>query len=286
MSPSRSPRPAGTPISAPPDEGVPQQLLRLFPEPPARLSVEEVYAELDLSPGEAGRPYTVINTIGTLDGRGAVGGKSTPIGTEVDHRLMRNIRASVDAVLVGAGTLRSEDLTLTVDEPLIKRRRERGLKEQPLPIILTGSGDIPADRKIFRTSEDNVLIFAGSRTGQQNLAKLSELATIRTATATSFPEPEKILETLSGEFGIRRLLVEGGPSVNRSFLEAQLVDELFLTLAPKIAGGDPRSLVEGDPLPQDATSPSLVSIYLSNSEIYLRYQLTRRPEPGISTSFR
>jgi len=228
----------------------------------------------------------VINAVGTLDGRGAVGGKSTPIGTEVDHRLMRNIRASVDAVLVGAATLRSEDLTLTVDEPLIKRRGERGLKEQPLPIILTVSGDVPADRKIFRTGEGNVLIFAGSRTSQQNLAKLSELATIRTVTATSAPEPEKILETLSEEFGVRRLLIEGGPSVNRSFIEARLVDELFLTLAPKIAGGDQRSLVEGEPLPQDTTSPNLVSIYLSNSEIYLRYRLTRQPTPGISTGFR
>ena len=256
-----------------------RQLLRLFPEPLARLSVGEAYADLDLPPGEAGRPYTVINAVGTLDGRGAVGGKSTPLGSEVDHRLMRNIRASVDAVLVGAGTLRSEDLTLTVDEPLTERRRERGLKEQPLPIILTRSGDIPANRKIFRTNEGNVLIFAGSHAGRQNLAKLSELATIHTATETSAPEPEKILETLADEFGIRRLLVEGGPSVNRSFLEARLVDELFLTLAPKIAGGDPRSLVEGDPLPQDATSPSLVSIYLSDSELYLRYRL-------ISTSFR
>ncbi len=76
--------------------------------------------------------------------------------------------------------------------------------------------------------------------------------------------------------------------MNRSFLEARLVDELFLTLAPKIVGGDPRSLVEGEPLPQeDATSsPSIVSIYLSDSELYLRYRLTRRSRSGISTSFR
>ncbi len=263
-----------------------QQLLRLFPEPAARLSVEEAYVELDLPPGEAGRPYTVINTVGTLDGRGAVGGKSTPIGSKVDHRLMRNIRASVDAVLVGAGTLRSEDLTLTVDEPLTKRRGERGLKEQPLSVILTESGDVPADRKIFRTSEGNVLIFAGPRAGEQNLARLSDLATVRTATGTSVPGPEKILEMLADEFGVRRLLVEGGPSVNRSFLEARLIDEVFLTLAPKITGGDPRSLVEGEPLPPAAASPSLVSIYLSDSELYLRYRLTRRSGPGSSTSFR
>jgi 2,5-diamino-6-(ribosylamino)-4(3H)-pyrimidinone 5'-phosphate reductase len=256
---------------------VPQrQLLRLFPEPAVRLSVEEVYADLDLPPGVAGRPYTVINAVGTLDGRGAVGGKSTPVGSELDHRLMRNIRSNVDAVLVGAGTLRSEALTLTVGEPLAKRRRERGLKEQPLSIILTGGGDIPVDRKIFRASEGNLLVFAGAHASRENLAKLSRIATVRPAVDTAVPEPENILQTLTDEFGVRRLLVEGGPSVNRSFLEAQLVDELFLTLAPKIVGGDSRSLVEGEPLPQGATSPRLVSIHLSDSEFYLRYRLTRR----------
>jgi 2,5-diamino-6-(ribosylamino)-4(3H)-pyrimidinone 5'-phosphate reductase len=242
-----------------------------------RLPVEEVYTDLDLPSGEAGRPYTVINAVGTLDGRGAFGGKSTPVGSEVDHRLMRNIRSNVDAVLVGAGTLRSEDLTLTVDEPLTKRRRERGLKEQPLSVLLTQSGDVPADRKIFQASEGNLLVFAGAHARQENLAKLFRLAAVRPATDTVVPEPEKILETLADEFGVRRLLVEGGPSVNRSFLEARLVDEVFLTLAPKIAGGDPRSLVDGEPLPQGATLPGLASIYLSDSELYLRYRLRHTP---------
>jgi 2,5-diamino-6-(ribosylamino)-4(3H)-pyrimidinone 5'-phosphate reductase len=264
-----------------------QQLLRLFPQPAVKLSAEEVYADLDLPPGEAGRPYTVINAVGTLDGRGAVGGKSTPVGSEIDHRLMRNIRSNVDAVLVGAGTLRSEDLTLTVDEPLTKRRRESGLKEQPLSVLLTESGDVPAGRKIFQANEGDLLVFAGARASQDNLAKLSKLAPVRTTTDNTFvPEPKKILKTLADEFGVSHLLVEGGPSVNRSFLEALLVDEVFITLAPKIVGGDPRSLVDGEPLPQGTTLPSLVSVYLSDSELYLRYLLARRSGPASSTSFR
>ncbi len=247
--------------------------------------MEEAYADLALPPGEARRPYTLINAVGTLDGRGAVAGKSTPIGSEADHRLMRNIRASVDAVLVGAGTLRSEDLTLCVDEPLAKRRRQRGLEEQPLHIILSLSGNVPVDRKVFRTNgESKVLIFTGSHADHRQLAKLSDVATIRTATAPDALEPKKILETLVHEFGVRRLLVEGGPTVNHSFLEAGLVDELFLTLAPKIVGGDVRALVEGEPLPQHATAPSLVSVYLSDSEIYLRYRL--RHATLTSTRFR
>jgi riboflavin-specific deaminase-like protein len=234
-----------------------------------------VYAFLDLPPGDPGRPYTVINAVGSLDGRGAVGGKSTPVGSEVDHRLMRNIRANVDAVLVGAGTLRSEDLTLSVDEPLAKSRRERGLKEQPIPIILMGNGKIPTDRRIFRASSGSkeVMIFVGSSTRREDLAKLSEIATIRISTATDSPEPNEILKILADEFGVRRLLVEGGPTVNHSFLEARLVDELFLTLAPKIVGGDSRFLVEGKEIPQDGSSTCLVSVHLYDSEIYLRYRV-------------
>ncbi len=220
----------------------------------------------------------MINAIGTLDGRGAVGGKSTPIGSEVDHRLMRNIRASVDAVLVGAGTLRSEDLTLSVDQSLARRRKDHGLAEQPIPIILTGSGNIPSDRRIFRASgKSDVLILAGSQASPQRLSALSEMATVRMVTATNTPAPEEILETLAEEFGVRRLLLEGGPSVNHSFLEARLVDELFLTLAPKIVGGGLNSLVEGGPLPQHVTAPSLVSVYLYDSEVFLRYRLRRTP---------
>jgi 2,5-diamino-6-(ribosylamino)-4(3H)-pyrimidinone 5'-phosphate reductase len=256
---------------------VQQQLLRIFPEPAASLPADEVYAFLDLPPGDPGRPYTVINAVGTLDGRGAVGGKSTPVGSEVDHRLMRNIRANVDAVLVGAGTLRSEDLTLSVDEPLAKSRRERGLKEQPIPIILSGSGNIPSDRRIFRASNGNpVMIFVGSSTSREDLERLSDIATIRTSTLTDSPEPDEILKTLADEFGVRRLLVEGGPTVNHSFLKARFVDELFLTLAPKIVGGDSRFVVEGKEIPQDGSSTCLISVHLSDSEIYLRYRL-RRP---------
>ena len=194
---------------------------------------------------------------------------------------MRNIRANVDAVLVGAGTLRSEDLTLTVDEPLAKRRKGRGLEEQPISIILSRSGDIPSNRRIFRESGGGVLVFAGTRAACENFAAgLSELGeprrNVRTVSGGPTSRPERLLETLASDFGVRRLLVEGGPSVNRSFLEAGLVDELFLTLAPKIVGGDSVSLVSAStPLNTTDASPSprLRSAYLSDSELYLRYAL-------------
>ena len=186
---------------------------------------------------------------------------------------MRNIRANVDAVLVGASTLRSEDLTLTVDEPLAIRRAQRGLEKQPLSIILTASGNVSTDRKIFRDNRNGVIIFAGANADRQNTTKLSERASVHKAVGSSILEPGMILKTLTEEFGVQRLLVEGGPRVNHSFITSGLVDEIFFTLAPKIAGGDARSLIEGASLLPETASPSLVSVYLAGSELYLRYAL-------------
>lgn len=245
--------------------------------------VEEVYADLDFPSGDVRRPYTVVNAVGTLDGRGAIGSKSTPIGSEVDHRLMRGIRANVDAVLIGTGTLRSEDLTLTVDETLAERRGKQGLKAQPLSVILTGSGYIPTDRRILREGRGNVLVLAGGDANPKNLVALSGLATVRTMPENGVPKPESVLEILAGEFGVRHLLIEGGPSVNHSFIKSELVHEIFLTLAPKVVGGNAISLIEGALLPLEiASSPNLVSVYLAGSELYLRYALRLRLNAGPS----
>ena len=253
--------------------------MRLLPEPVAELAVGEVYTDLDFPPSvEAGngrRPYTVINAVGTLDGRGAMGGKSTPLGSEVDHRLMRNIRSCVDAVLVGAGTLRSENLTLTVEnETLLRRRRARGLREQPLSIILGGNREIPAERRIFRAGRANVLVFVKAGSSPANTSKLETWATVRKLDkGPGMVDPEQVLETLATEFDVRHLLIEGGPRVNRSFIEGRMVDEIFLTLVPKVVGGEPRSLIDDASLLCDLPAARLVSVYRSGSELYLRYRL-------------
>src|SRR5215212_8815849 len=102
-SPSPSPRSTGTPISAPPDG----EVLRLFPEPAARLATEDVYGGLSFPTREA-RPYVLINMVCSLDGKAsAEDGKSGFIGSPTDRYLMRALRARADAVMIGAGTLRA-----------------------------------------------------------------------------------------------------------------------------------------------------------------------------------
>ncbi len=102
------------------------------------LSAEEVLERLrlwELPPADApsGRPRVLLNMACTTDGRATVGGRSGPIGNRADHELFHALRAAVDAVLVGAGTVRAERYgRLVRDEPHRRLRAARGLAEEPL----------------------------------------------------------------------------------------------------------------------------------------------------------
>ena len=93
-----------------------EDVLRLHPAPSEALAAEDVYGDLaftGLGAAPLGLPSVAINMVCTLDGRVSVDGKASPIGSRVDRLIMRNIRRAVDAVLVGAGTARAEEMNLT-----------------------------------------------------------------------------------------------------------------------------------------------------------------------------
>ncbi len=190
--------------------------------------------------------------------------------------IMRNIRCAFDAVLVGAGTLRAENLELTVPQGLALRRRGKGLREQPLPIILMGSSPLPKARRLYK-QEDLVIIGPDSvQVGQ--LPANASFRGLPAGLGSSRVDIGGMLRTLGEEFGVGRLLVEGGPAVNHSFLSGNHVDEFFLTLAPRISGGgNVPSIVSGqDTLYDKVGNARLVSVHaVVGNELYLRYRLRR-----------
>jgi 2,5-diamino-6-(ribosylamino)-4(3H)-pyrimidinone 5'-phosphate reductase len=227
--------------------------LRLLPEPTARLTGEKVYSNISF-PKRDKRPYVIMNMVSSLDGKATVRGKASQIGSSTDRTLMRVLRARVDAVMVGAGTLRAEKLRLDVPEDLARDRESRGLKPQPLAIIATTSGDIPLEENLLGFSPDNLLI-------------LSSPTVSRSLTDT--------LENLKGTYAVDSLLIEGGPALNHSLIHSGLVDELFLTLSPKLLGGEgpgTLSVLHGPLLPSWQTELELISVHLSGSELFLRYE--------------
>ncbi len=252
-----------------------RKVLRLFPEPAASLAVEEVYRDVYL-PERRARPYVLINMVSSLDGKAVVEGKASSIGSKTDRAIMRNLRTRADAVMIGAGTLRAEKLTLAVPDDLSQERARSGFKPQPLAIVVTTSGDIPLSQHLLNAFPDNLLIFASPAIQRSRLMDLSRQAYVEIS-----PNLKVALNILKERYAIRTLLVEGGPSLNHALISDGLVDEIFLTLSPKLLGGKGSTtltIVEGLALDhRKFDPPSPISIHLADGELFLRYSLHDRP---------
>ncbi len=265
--------------AAPPSPPSRQSALRLYPLPPAALDPSDIYADLRLPAGKpGGKPYTVINAVTTLDGRAAIDGRSSKVGSANDRRIMRNLRCAVDGVLVGAGTLRAEDLDLGVPQELVQRRRENLLDDQPLPIILKGRNTLPEERKLYegvgKQNSKHLVIFGPRGAPAGPMPEHATFRALPTGAQYGRLDPEDVLGILGTEFGVRSLLVEGGPAVNHSFLSGGHVEEVFLTLAPRISGGaHAPTIVTGGALHDAHRRARLLSVHVANSELYLRYRL-------------
>jgi riboflavin-specific deaminase-like protein len=252
------------------------KILRLYPLP-AR-EVYAIYDDLDLPPTgnrESARPYVIINTVSSVDGRTAMGGKAAGLGSSIDRQTMRTLRSKADAVMVGAGTLRAEKLSLGLDPT-------DGVP-QPLAIIVTGTGDVPLEEHLIVEGGQEVLILLSEAAPKRVVERLLTLAPVMRAPArsTGAVDFEATLRTLRTERGVEFLVVEGGPGLNRALISLNLVDELFLTVAPELLGGSvdqTLTLLRGPTLPvRDRPTLDLASIHLSGDELFLRYSLARTP---------
>ena len=128
--------------------------LELYPEPRELAGEEQIYGDLELpTSGNRGLPYVLVNMVGSVDGRSSVGGRAMGIGSRTDRGVMRALRSCVDAVMVGAGTLRAERLSLGLDDPEAA---------QPLAVVVGGTGDLPIRERLVGENRTAVRIFAGS----------------------------------------------------------------------------------------------------------------------------
>jgi 2,5-diamino-6-(ribosylamino)-4(3H)-pyrimidinone 5'-phosphate reductase len=246
------------------------KILRLYPLPHQELEAGTLYESLELPPTERDdlpRPYVVINMASSIDGRAAIGGKASLLGSETDRGAMRTLRSKADAVMIGANTLRAEKLSLGLDE--------FSSGPQPVAIIVTTIGDVPLETNLIATKQQEVLVVIAQDTSERRVTRLREHASVLrvSASPSGGVDLQETLEALRIERGIELVLVEGGPRLNHSLISANLADELFLTLAPKMLGGtsDPTILDSQAVAPIDV---NLVSVHLASSELYLRYTLS------------
>ena len=241
---------------------------RLYPLPPREIPAAEIYDDLELPPAgrrEISRPYVIVNMVSTLDGKTTIAGKSSRIGSKVDRQVMRILRSKADAVLIGANTLRSEKLSLGLD------RSDGG--PQPLAVIVTSSGELPLETNLILGEGQELLVISPEGVAVELPPGRGRTLSVPAEESGSVAL-ERALATLRTEYAVELLLVEGGPSLNYSLISEQLVDELFLTLAPRLLGGEAGealTILEGTPLPASRRSLDLLSAYLAGDELFLRY---------------
>lgn len=242
---------------------------RLFPDPGPTTVVDQVH-QLDLvSNPPADRPYLVTNFAVTVDGNATLHGRSGPIGSDTDTEFLVCLRTRVDAVMIGAGTMRAERYGRPVSDPGKRGRRERrGLSQDPLLVIVSGRLDIPWDAPVFGDRGARVLIFTTS-----DASPPTTEAQVRVVRHEGAVDLREALEHLRRERGVRAVLCEGGPRIHAQLIDAGLVDELFITQAPKLGGGDGPGLVVG--LPELERPLELVWLLDSDGELFARYRIPR-----------
>jgi riboflavin biosynthesis pyrimidine reductase len=238
----------------------------------------------------------VGNFVSTLDGvvsfqiPGKSGGGEISGFNAADRFIMGLLRASADAVVVGAGTLRdtaAEHLWLAEHvypeaRDLYIRYRRAVLKksEPPLNVIVTGSGIVDLQKAVFHTPAVRTIIITSPK-GRERLASLKSRSSVE-ARVLDGPggriNPVSILTLLRDEFAVKHLLHEGGPSFFGDFVVHGCVEELFLTVAPQFAGrnvkGERPGVISGTEFaPETAPWLKMVSVKQSADHLYLRYAL-------------
>ena len=227
------------------------------------------------------RPYVVLNMVATLDGRATVEGRSGPISGEADRALFHGLRTVVDAVMAGAGTVRAERYGPLVRDPERRRRRmELGLRERPLACVVSAGLAFPPDLPLLADPDSEVALLTPSD-------KELPDAGVATAAAVTYVRPRKqdgsldlgaALRELHDRLQVGTLLCEGGPHLNGELLAAGLVDEIFLSVSPMLAGedlaqeGSALRLLAGVELEPPAKL-RLRAVLEHDSHLFLRYSL-------------
>ncbi|HEY0868362.1 MAG TPA: dihydrofolate reductase family protein [Fimbriimonas sp.] len=218
-----------------------------------------IYLDLAFPEPPVDRPYVFLNMVATIDGKTVTGSRDDSVvdlGSKVDHVLMKRIENAADAVLLGAQTLRATS--------------PRWNPRAALRIVVTGSGDVPLDSAFMREGEAYIATAASCRSGMPSGIPILSAG----ERSLDFRALLKQLRNL----GVQNLCCLGGSEVNAQLLRAGLVDELFLTIAPKVKlGRAVPTYAGGEPLErEDLLQYRLIEHHTVEDEVFLRYRSKSR----------
>lgn len=240
---------------------------QLFPQTSEDPDPLEVY-RLEDPPN--GRPGVRVNMIASADGAATVGGLSRALGGSADRRLFQILRSLADLVMVGAGTLRAEHYgPARLDASLQDVRTARGQAPQPAIAVVTRSCELDWSTSFFTEASTRPVVVTVRDAPGERVARASEVSDVVLA-GQGDVDLHVALSAL-GDRGARWVLVEGGPILNAQFAAEGLLDELCLTISPRLFAGDGDRVLNGF----DLLSPldmALCSVCEEDYFLFLRYK--------------
>jgi riboflavin-specific deaminase-like protein len=230
-------------------------------------------------PGKKGRlPFVLVNFAITADGKiTSANRRIEGFSSARDREHMLELRSSADAVMAGARTVDLNPITMGPGGSRNRQQRvRRGLTEYNLRVVVSGSGTVDPNAKLFQKRFSPIIVLTTERAGSARLARLRRVADevkVCGATEINFVEA---LSWLRRKWNVRRLLCEGGGELNAALFRAGLVNELHLTICPTIFGGRTApTLAEGTGslTLQQATELKLKSAKRHEDELFLVYKV-------------
>jgi riboflavin-specific deaminase-like protein len=241
---------------------------QLLPEP-GPIELEEALESLRVPPrfGDD-RPYVLVNFIATADGRSTFEGRSGQLGDAGDRAVFHGLRERSDAILVGTRTVGLERYGRVLGRPERRERRlAAGRSAEPLACLVTRSGDVPDDIPLFAEPEARIVIFTATELELDGARAQVEVVKLDPGQLTL----TTVLRRLRADHHIEFLLCEGGPMLFGSLLEENLVDELFLTVSPRLAGGGTSPTISSGSELSELRPLRLGWVLERDNFLYLRY---------------
>jgi 5-amino-6-(5-phosphoribosylamino)uracil reductase len=245
---------------------------RLLPEP-GTIGLEELRKELRFQ-GKDDRPYTLVNFVASVDGRATIEGRSAKLGDDGDRAMFHALRERVDAILAGTGTLATERYgRLIRAEEARARRVQAGLTAEPLACVVTRSGHVPTEIPLFKEPNARIVVFTGTPV-QITAAAEVQVIELDPGELTLLT----VMRRLRHEMGINTLMCEGGPTLFGALLREQLVDELFLTVAPKLVGGGQGQTIATGPELAEPVAAMPIWVLERHGSLFVRRRVS--PDAG------
>lgn len=246
------------------------EIARVWPAPFVAAASDAELADWYSAGAAADAPWARVNFVSSLDGSATHAGRSGGLSDEADERVFEVLRRLCDVVVVGAGTVRIEGYGgMRVSEESERARVARGLAPQPVLAIVSGALDLDPDGGVFADAPVRPLVLTGRAAPADRVEALSAVADVLVCGSSDDVDTAWMLEALADR-GLRRVHCEGGPHLFGRMIEDGAVDELCLTLSPRLEGGSgPR--ITADSHPAAPYGMGLAHVLASGDTLLLRY---------------